>query len=260
MNAPAIILAAALAACVVGAVISAITPIRWTGRILAIFGSVAASLLLMGAAMVIAGHMPVSLPLWQLPILGRLRLHVDGISAFFMLALALSFLPACLFSDGYMRRFEGQYDPRAFNIFFHLLLGVCIILFSAGDVITFLLAWRIMSALATFPITLEHRLNEHRRAGYLFLAMNEAGIITATFGLLWMVALAGGHTGFAALHASLANTSPAIRWALFLIIFFGFAVKAGLMPVSSWLPRAHPVAPANMSAILSGCLLNFGRG
>jgi len=258
MNPTEILLAAALVTCLAGAVVSAWAPSRRAGRILAIFGSVASALLFAGAATVIATHAACSLVLWRLPVLGQLRLHVDGVSAFFMLALAVSFLPACMFSDGYMERFAGHYDPRAFNIFFHLLLGVCILLLSAGDVITFLLAWRLMSALATFPITLEHRLNEHRQAGYLFLAMNEAGIITAAFGLLWMVALAGGHIGFSALHTSLASTSPAIRWTLFLIIFFGFAVKAGLLPVSSWLPRAHPVAPANMSAILSGCLLNFG--
>ncbi|MHB1767786.1 MAG: proton-conducting transporter transmembrane domain-containing protein [Phycisphaerae bacterium] len=243
---------------VAGAVISALAPAQWTGRILAICGTSAATALLIAAAIILAGHESIRVDLWRLPVLGMLRLRVDSVSAFFMLALGISFLPAYWFSDGYMRRYLAHYDPRSFNIFFHLLLAACALVLAAGDVISFLLAWRIMSGLATFPITLEHRQDENRRASYLFLAMNEAGIIISTVGLLWMVALAGGHTGFSALHGSLRHISPAARWAIFLIVFFGFSVKAGLIPLSSWLPQAHPVAPANMSAIMSGCLLNFG--
>ena len=244
--------------CAAGAIISVLVPAQWTGRILAICGTSAAAALLLAAAMILAGHESIRVDLWRLPILGMLRLRVDGVSAFFMLALATSFLPAYWFSDGYMRRYLAHYDPRSFNIFFHLLFAVCALLLAAGDVITFLLAWRIMSGLATFPIALEHLQDDNRRASYLFLAMNEAGIITAAVGLLWMVALAGGHIGFSALHASLGHLPSAQRWAIFLIVFFGFSVKAGLIPLSSWLPQAHPVAPANMSAVLSGSVLNFG--
>jgi len=43
-----------------------------------------------------------------------------------------------------------------------------------------------------------------------------------------------------------------------LLTFFGFGVKAGLVLVNTWLPRAHPAAPANVSAILSGTILNLG--
>jgi hydrogenase-4 component B len=45
---------------------------------------------------------------------------------------------------------------------------------------------------------------------------------------------------------------------VFLLSFFGFGVKAGLVPFNSWLPRAHPAAPGNVSALLSGVILNLG--
>ena len=50
----------------------------------------------------------------------------------------------------------------------------------------------------------------------------------------------------------------ALRWAVFLLSFFGFAVKAGLIPLNSWLPLAHPVAPTNVSALLSAVIVNLG--
>jgi hydrogenase-4 component B len=49
-----------------------------------------------------------------------------------------------------------------------------------------------------------------------------------------------------------------LAWAIFLLSFFGFGVKAGLVPTNIWLPRAHPAAPGNVSAILSGVILNLG--
>jgi len=64
--------------------------------------------------------------------------------------------------------------------------------------------------------------------------------------------------------SSLSFAAPAeplsvpLSWAVFLLAFFGFGVKAGLLPINSWLPRAHPLAPGNVSALLSGVILNVG--
>jgi len=41
----------------------------------------------------------------------------------------------------------------------------------------------------------------------------------------------------------------------FLLAFFGFAAKAGVVPLHVWLPEAHPVAPSNISALMSGVML-----
>ena len=47
-------------------------------------------------------------------------------------------------------------------------------------------------------------------------------------------------------------------WAAALCILFGFAAKAGVFPLHIWLPKAHPVAPAPASALLSGVLTKAG--
>jgi NADH:ubiquinone oxidoreductase subunit 5 (subunit L)/multisubunit Na+/H+ antiporter MnhA subunit len=48
-----------------------------------------------------------------------------------------------------------------------------------------------------------------------------------------------------------------IEWATaaFFLSFFGFAAKAGVIPLHVWLPEAHPVAPSNVSALMSGVML-----
>lgn len=42
------------------------------------------------------------------------------------------------------------------------------------------------------------------------------------------------------------------------LILFGFGAKAGSFPLHIWLPKAHPVAPAPASALLSGVLTKSG--
>ena len=42
------------------------------------------------------------------------------------------------------------------------------------------------------------------------------------------------------------------------LISVGFAAKAGVFPLHIWLPKAHPVAPAPSSALLSGMLTKTG--
>ena len=59
--------------------------------------------------------------------------------------------------------------------------------------------------------------------------------------------------------ASLGETAD--KSALYLpgaLILAGFGAKAGMFPLHVWLPKAHPVAPAPASALLSGILTKVG--
>src|SRR5260370_26329882 len=41
----------------------------------------------------------------------------------------------------------------------------------------------------------------------------------------------------------------------FLLAFFGFGAKAGMLPLPAWLPEAHPAAPSPVSALMSGVMI-----
>jgi len=43
--------------------------------------------------------------------------------------------------------------------------------------------------------------------------------------------------------------------AIFLLALFGFGSKCGIIPLHAWLPLAHPQAPSNISALMSGVML-----
>ncbi|MBP7635509.1 hydrogenase 4 subunit F [Candidatus Ozemobacteraceae bacterium] len=56
--------------------------------------------------------------------------------------------------------------------------------------------------------------------------------------------------------ANTANLTPALVKAAFIFVLVGYGTKAGLAPMHSWLPDAHSMAPAPVSAIFSGFMLN----
>ena len=60
---------------------------------------------------------------------------------------------------------------------------------------------------------------------------------------------------FDSLPTYFANSS---NWPLFLLFFIGFAIKAGFMPLHTWLPEAHPAAPSHVSGVMSGVMIKMG--
>ena len=45
---------------------------------------------------------------------------------------------------------------------------------------------------------------------------------------------------------------------LFLLFFIGFGIKAGFVPLHTWLPEAHPAAPSHISGVMSGVMIKMG--
>jgi hydrogenase-4 component B len=123
-------------------------------------------------------------------------------------------------------------------------------------VLSFLIAWELMSVLSYFIVNYEHLNSTNTHAGYLMLAAGEVGALMIALALLTLT-LHAGATDFTAIRGA-DRPGTALGWAVFLLSFFGFGVKAGLFPTMSWLPRAHPAAAANASALLSGVILNLG--
>ena len=126
--------------------------------------------------------------------------------------------------------------PRAFAVFMFGLYASIVLIFLAGDVVLFLLAWEVMSILCWLLIVCaQEKENGHAGAGYLLLAMGEAGTLTAALGFL-LLAVGAGSLDFGVIKSAAPGLGAGVQWAVFLLSFFGFGVKAGLVPVNSWLP------------------------
>ncbi|MDR3413942.1 MAG: hydrogenase 4 subunit B [Formivibrio sp.] len=197
---------------------------------------------------------------WSLPS-GMPFVHygvrLDPLSAYFN--LALSALAACvaLYSASYLRHGAPSRAPGLFCCFFNLLLMSLTLVFTASNVVFFLIAWELVVVTSYFLVVTDHESTEVRRGGLLYILMSRGGTGLLFIGFL-LISNFAGSMEFQSMHGVGAKLPPALGGAAFLLLFFGFGVKAGIIPLHIWLPAAHPVAPSNVSALMSGIVIKTG--
>ncbi len=124
----------------------------------------------------------------------------------------------------------------------------------AQSVASFAASWEAVSLTSVFVVAAHHERRAVRRATFTYLVIAQAGALCVIAGLA-VLAVSAGSTSFTKI-ADVATQLPTqARTACLMLALIGFGSKAGLMPLHFWLPRAHPVAPANASALLSGAML-----
>jgi hydrogenase-4 component B len=181
-----------------------------------------------------------------------LGFEIDGLAAFFLLAIFAICLLATIYSFHYMSNAEKQLGTATNYFFFSLLIVSMALVVTAANMITFLISWEIMSLSSFFLVIHDYRTLENRKAGYLYLVFSQVGamLILAAFGIIY------SQTGSFALEAS--GLSQPLKLVAFVLAFVGFGSKAGVFPFHVWLPHAHPAAPSHISAVMSGVMIKTG--
>jgi hydrogenase-4 component B len=181
----------------------------------------------------------------------------DALAGFFNLTLAILAGAVSIYSFSYLKEFEGKRNIGFFGFLFHILLLSLMIVFTAANAFLFLIGWEVMALVAYGLVTFYHEDRETRRAGLLYIVMAhiDAGCLLLGFALLIQVS---GSADFASFRNAAAHLSSAQQAGAFVLFFLGFGIKAGVIPFHIWLPAAHPVAPSNISALLSGIVLKAG--
>ncbi len=244
--------------CCAGIIVSVLLPAGMSSRAAGCFG-VAASIA-MGAmgGYALASQTPFTIALWSLPQIGPLCLSVDRLSGLFLVVSAFVFLTTSIYSPEYLKAYREEFDLRSLGAFYFALMVAVDLVLTAADVLTFLIGWELMSLFGYVLVNYQKRGEERTRPGYLMLVMGEAGFVAVLIAFLMIAAHSQGSILFSSLRAHSASLGRTGRWGIFLLSFLGFGIKTGLAPFNRWLPQAHPVAPANVSALLSGALLNLG--
>src|SRR2546427_11976763 len=99
-----------------------------------------------------------------------------------------------------------------------------------------------MTVAAYFLVVTDHESEESRKGGLLYFLMSRGGAGMLFVGFL-LLASGAGSMEFTALHGIGERLSPSLGALAFLLLFTGFGVKAGIVPLHIWLPAAHPAAP-----------------
>lgn len=204
-----------------------------TGSVLAIYAPPAGAV-----SLSIAQYIPVSF-------------KVGPFSGFFSLVLSAIAAPVSLYSAGYAP--EGRVRAVLYGLFVLSLYA----LFYSADAVSFIIAWEAMSILSYFLVISHVEDAESGRAGLVYAVMTHAGtaLILAAFFAAFAVT---GRFDFDGMRAGLAGSPEWMRSVIFALSFLGFGMKAAIIPLHLWLPRAHPAAPSNVSAMMSGIMVKAG--
>lgn len=183
-----------------------------------------------------------------------LNLKADGFRTIYVIIGSFMWMMTSLFSPEY---FAHYHNRNRYYFFYLVTLGATLGVFLSDDLFTTLIFFEIMS-LTSYTWVAHEENDAAMKAAKTYLTVAIIGGMTTLMGLFLLYHEVGS-LSFAALKAalSLKEHSLTITIATWLTLF-GFAAKAGMFPVHIWLPKAHPVAPAPASALLSGILTKSG--
>lgn len=160
----------------------------------------------------------------------------------------------------FSKEYFAHYSHKARYYGFMLLtmfatLGV----FLAKDLFTMFIFFEVMS-LSSYVWVVQEETEEALKVGVTYLTIAVIGGMVMLMGLFLLNHTLGTlqiDELYQAVQSVWAEKSGQIYVAGFLMLF-GFGAKAGMFPLHFWLPKAHPVAPAPASALLSGILTKCG--
>ena len=199
----------------------------------------------------------VHLASFSTQLFGQESFAVDKLSALFLLIISIASVAVVLYSrgylEGYLKRYAEAHISMHYTALVILVASMMFVVMSSGG-FSFLFAWELMTIASFILIPFEAERQETRRAALNYLVMMHIGFIFLVIGFV-LVHNVTGSANFAAIvdYFKLAKPLP-----LFIIMFIGFGMKAGLFPMHIWLPEAHPAAPSHVSAIMSGVMIKTG--
>jgi hydrogenase-4 component B len=189
---------------------------------------------------------------------GPVNLRMDALSGWFILIINFVFITGSFYGLFYMKTYQKQVNNLTLHSIVFILLHTALIsLCAIQNSLVFLIAWEIMALSAFFAVIFEHEKMATLSAGINYLIQSHVSIVFLMLGFIW-VALKTGSYDFNSLTAYTTQYPGASGLVLFLFFFIGFAIKAGFVPFHTWLPYAHPAAPAHISGIMSGVIIKIG--
>ena len=178
------------------------------------------------------------------------HVRIDGLSGFFLLLLGGVGFGISLFSAGYFR--GTAHSAGLLCLQYHVFLASMAFVLIADDAYLFMVTWESMALSSYFLVTTEHHVEQNRKAGFIYLLIAHLGAIAI---LLAFGVLHGGEGDYTFEALRISDLSPFWATTAFLLAFFGFGAKAGMLPLHVWLPEAHPAAPSPVSALMSGVMI-----
>ena len=183
-----------------------------------------------------------------------LSFKFDGFRAVYSLICAFMWMMTTLFNKEYFHHYKNKTRYIVFNL---ITLAGTIGVFLSADLFTTFIYFEMMSV-ASYVMVVHDETEDALKAAQTYLVVAVLGGMVMLMGLFILYTQTHTLVIDELYHAveHLEDKTMIIVSGLCMLV--GFGAKAGLYPLHIWLPKAHPVAPAPASALLSGILTKTG--
>lgn len=179
---------------------------------------------------------------------------LSGFQGIYAIVTAFMWFCAALLSPQY---FKGHHDLGRYYFFFLFTLGATTGVFLSGDLITTFIFFELMS-FTSYTWVVQEKNKDALAAGKTYLTVAVIGGMVCLMGLFMLYGITGTLSVSELPDALSGIEKSSELYVASFCMLVGFGAKAGLFPLHIWLPKAHPVAPAPASALLSGVLTKTG--
>lgn len=189
-----------------------------------------------------------------------INLYFGGFRTVYAGVALLMWSMTALFSKEYFAHYRNR---NRYYFFFLLTLGATLGVFMSGDLYTAFIFFEIMSFTSYTWVAHDEKPGAMKAAG-TYLAVAVIGGLVMLMGIMMLYHKLGTlmiselREAAAACWLKAKGFDRTFIFVSGICILFGFGAKAGMFPLHIWLPKAHPVAPAPASALLSGILTKSG--
>ncbi len=186
---------------------------------------------------------------WLAPL--GINLYVDGLSVVMLLFTIVTSSAIALYATGYFQEEKFFNASRGFWPLFFILWGSLNTIFLVADLFTIYVCLELITFASVAMITIAND-KEALKASLTYLMTALMGSVAYLLG----VALLYAHTGVLdwTLMSTVINGDP-VSWVALSLMTAGLVIKAALFPLHFWLPGAHAIAPAPVSALLSALVV-----
>lgn len=191
-------------------------------------------------------------------------LAIDKLSMLMVLLITSIGAGAILFSLSYVkeeveRGHFAQDRVRWYYSFLNFFVLAMLLSVVTGNLGMFWVAMELTTLTSALMVSF-YRTRASLEAAWKYVILCSAGIGFALLGtILTYYSSTGGIGGtlnWSVLMQHSSRLNPVTMQLAFIFILVGYGTKAGLVPMHTWLPDAHSLAPTPVSGLLSGVLLS----
>ena len=221
--------------------------VRKTSLFLSIITSV---ILLILAIDIFITNQTLNLSFFQITPQFQFSFMIDRLAAVFIFLISVVSASVAIYSLKYNEEASSGVRRNLFSPLMTTFILAMILFVASDNAFSQLIFWELMSLISFFLVMFNYEKDETPRSGLFYFVMTQMSTVFLLTAFIIIYTVTGSFS-----LQPLTDISPALNSTIFLALFVGFGIKAGIIPFHKWLPYAHSSSPSNISALMSGVMI-----